>query len=84
MHWLKPQYLNAQTFIQMSLSSGENLKKNPQKIYNVPRKNMVLSRLKETGSVSDSQSVFALPLKNMKGFLESHRLIIKYLEPANA
>lgn len=68
----------------MLLSSGENLKKIPQKTYNIPRKNMVLSTLTETGSVSDSQSVFVLPLKNVKGFLESHRLIIKYLVPANA
>lgn len=68
----------------MLLPSGENLQKIPQKPYNVTRKNMVLSILKGTGTVSDSQSVFGLPLKNMKGFLESHRVIIKYLVPANA
>lgn len=30
-----------------------------------------------------SHSVFGLPLKNLKCFLESHRMIIKYLAPDN-
>lgn len=45
---------------------------------------MVLSMLKEAGSVSGSQSGFGLLHKNINSLLESQRLVIKYFVPANA